>query len=63
MMFAVPKAKPNPKKVAIAPAGKTIDVIVKLSPADFKNASIAAISSQETLPSWISSLVNTALMP
>jgi hypothetical protein len=62
-MFAVPKSKPNPKKTAQSTAGKTIDVTVQLTPADYESASIAAISSHDTLPGWISSLVNTALMP
>jgi hypothetical protein len=40
-----------------------LGVNVKLTPADHKKASLVAKAGRETLPEWISSLVNTALMP
>jgi hypothetical protein len=54
---------PKPKKIAKASSSMRLGVNVKLTPADHKKASLVAKAGRETLPEWISSLVNTALMP
>jgi len=52
-----------PKKIVKAKKPRTRNVLVNLSAEDHKSASIAAKLSNETVAVWISSLVNTALMP
>ena len=53
----------TPKKIVKTKKSKNYGVLVTLSAEDHKNASIVAKSSNETVAAWISSLVNTALMP
>jgi len=59
----VSKSNPKPKKPNKPTSIEPIDVHVKITAADHKAASLAATLSHETLPEWIASLVNTALMP
>ena len=52
-----------PRKIERAMNRKATEVLVRLSTEDYKNALLAAKLSHETLPEWISSLVNVALQP
>jgi hypothetical protein len=52
-----------PKKIDRVKSRKATEVLVRLSAKDYKDALLAAKLSHETLPEWISSLVNVALQP
>jgi hypothetical protein len=57
------RSSPKTKTPTSSSSTDHTDVNVHLTAADHEAASLAATLSHETLPEWIASLVNTALMP